>query len=89
MDFCSKISHRLTDLGRGEVTKNSMIMESSGAPTLRNIRHPAPHMHDGSLATFDEVLKHYNSRKRICLQRQVLHKLGLDEFYLTLFIYIY
>ena len=29
------------------------------APTLRMIRHTAPYMHDGSLATLDAVLEHY------------------------------
>ena len=29
------------------------------APTLRNIAVTAPYMHDGSLATLDEVLDHY------------------------------
>ena len=29
------------------------------APTLRNIALTAPYMHDGSLATLEEVLDHY------------------------------
>jgi cytochrome c peroxidase len=29
------------------------------APTLRNIAITAPYMHDGSLATLDDVLDHY------------------------------
>jgi cytochrome c peroxidase len=29
------------------------------APTLRNIALTAPYMHDGSLATLDEVIDHY------------------------------
>jgi cytochrome c peroxidase len=29
------------------------------APTLRNIAVTAPYMHDGSIATLDEVLDHY------------------------------
>jgi cytochrome c peroxidase len=28
-------------------------------PTLRNIAVTAPYMHDGSVATLDEVLDHY------------------------------
>ncbi len=28
-------------------------------PTLRNIAVTAPYMHDGSIATLDEVLDHY------------------------------
>ena len=29
-------------------------------PTLRNVVHRAPYMHDGSLATLKEVIDHYN-----------------------------
>ncbi len=29
------------------------------APTLRNVEVTAPYMHDGSIATLDEVLDHY------------------------------
>jgi cytochrome c peroxidase len=29
------------------------------APTLRNVAVTAPYMHDGSIATLDEVLDHY------------------------------
>jgi cytochrome c peroxidase len=47
---------------------NTGIFETSGrdadmgrfrAPTLRNIARTAPYMHDGSIATLDEVLDHY------------------------------
>jgi cytochrome c peroxidase len=34
-------------------------MGSFKAPTLRNIELTAPYMHDGSIATLDEVLDHY------------------------------
>jgi cytochrome c peroxidase len=33
-------------------------------PTLRNIAVTAPYMHDGSIATLDEVLDHYASGGR-------------------------
>ncbi|MEZ4587129.1 MAG: hypothetical protein R2909_12070 [Gemmatimonadales bacterium] len=29
------------------------------APSLRNVALTAPYMHDGSIATLDEVLDHY------------------------------
>jgi cytochrome c peroxidase len=55
--------------GRGGYPEpNRGIYESSGrasdmgrfrAPTLRNIAVTAPYMHDGSIATLDEVLDHY------------------------------
>ena len=34
------------------------------APTLRNIALTAPYMHDGSIATLDEVLDHYQAGGR-------------------------
>jgi cytochrome c peroxidase len=34
------------------------------APTLRNIAITAPYMHDGSLATLDEVIAHYEAGGR-------------------------
>ncbi len=30
-------------------------------PSLRNIAHRAPYMHDGRFATLEEVVEHYNS----------------------------
>ncbi len=55
--------------GRGGYPEpNRGIYESTGrasdmgrfrAPTLRNIAVTAPYMHDGSIATLDEVLDHY------------------------------
>ncbi len=34
------------------------------APTLRNIAVTAPYMHDGSIATLEEVIEHYNAGGR-------------------------
>jgi cytochrome c peroxidase len=48
------------DLGRYVV---SMKDEDQGAfktPTLREIEHTGPYMHDGSLKTLEEVVEHYN-----------------------------
>ena len=50
------------DPGRGRVTGNRA--QDNGkfkAPTLRNIALTAPYMHDGRLATLDDVLDHYSS----------------------------
>lgn len=49
------------DLGRGAVTGNPYDNGKFRAPTLRNVELTAPYMHDGSLATLDEVLDHYAS----------------------------
>ena len=42
-----------------EVTLQSHDMGKFRAPTLRNIQVSAPYMHDGSLATLDDVIEFY------------------------------
>lgn len=42
-----------------EISNNPNDMGRFKAPTLRNIAVTAPYMHDGSIATLDEVLDHY------------------------------
>jgi cytochrome c peroxidase len=46
------------------VTKNPADMGRFKAPTLRNIAVTAPYMHDGSIATLEEVLDHYEAGGR-------------------------
>ena len=47
------------DRGLFEVTKNAGDRGRFRAPTLRNIGVTAPYMHDGSIATLEEVIAHY------------------------------
>lgn len=49
-----------TDLGRGAVTGNPSDNGKFKVPTLRNIAYTAPYMHDGRLATLDDVIDHYS-----------------------------
>lgn len=42
-----------------EFTGNARDMGAHKSPTLRNIALTAPYMHDGSIATLEEVLDHY------------------------------
>lgn len=49
-----------TDLGRGGVTGNPNDNGKFKVPTLRNIEYSAPYMHDGRLATLDDVINHYS-----------------------------
>ncbi len=49
-----------TDLGRGGVTGNPNDNGKFKVPTLRNITYSAPYMHDGRLATLDDVIDHYS-----------------------------
>lgn len=48
------------DLGRYVVTRKDEDLGAFKTPTLRNIALSAPYMHDGSLATLDEVVAFYN-----------------------------
>jgi cytochrome c peroxidase len=47
------------DQGLTEITEDPLDMGRFKAPSLRNIAVTAPYMHDGSIATLDEVLDHY------------------------------
>jgi len=48
------------DLGRFTITNKDTDRGRFKTPTLRNVAHTAPYMHDGSLATLDEVVDFYN-----------------------------
>ena len=48
------------DIGRYEVTGDPDDRWRYRTPTLRNVELTAPYMHDGSLATLDDVLQFYN-----------------------------
>ena len=47
------------DTGLAEVTQNPADDGRFRAPTLRNVAYSAPYMHDGSLATLDDVIDFY------------------------------
>jgi cytochrome c peroxidase len=48
------------DLGRYVVTKQKSDRGRFKTPTLRGLTHTAPYMHDGSVATLEEVVEFYN-----------------------------
>ncbi|HHM06136.1 MAG TPA: cytochrome-c peroxidase [Gammaproteobacteria bacterium] len=48
------------DPGRYLVTHDEKDWKAFKTPTLRNVEHTAPYMHDGRYATLDEVIAHYN-----------------------------
>lgn len=49
------------DSGRARITLNQDDVGLFKVPTLRNVEKTAPYMHDGSIATLEEVVEHYNS----------------------------
>lgn len=48
------------DLGRFAISGKDEDKGAFKTPTLRDIEHTAPYMHDGSLKTLEEVVEHYN-----------------------------
>lgn len=48
------------DEGRSAVTKNPADWGAFKTPTLREIARTAPYMHDGSIATLEEVVDYYD-----------------------------
>lgn len=49
------------DPGRYRLTGDSADLARFKVPTLRNIALTAPYMHDGSLSSLQQVVRHYNS----------------------------
>lgn len=47
------------DIGREEVTKDPKDHGAFKTPTVRNVAHSAPYMHDGSIGTLEEVVEWY------------------------------
>jgi cytochrome c peroxidase len=48
-----------SNTGVHEISGNPLDMGRFKAPTLRNIALTAPYMHDGSIATLEDVIDHY------------------------------
>ena len=54
-----KGAYPANNTGVNEITHKPSDMGKFKAPTLRNISLTAPYMHDGSIATLEEVIEHY------------------------------
>jgi cytochrome c peroxidase len=48
------------DLGREKITERASDHGKFKVPSLRNVAVTAPYMHDGSLATLEDVVEHYS-----------------------------
>ena len=57
-------SYPPTGLGLYEHTKRRADVGKFKAPSLRNIALTGPYMHDGSIATLEDVVEHYAARGR-------------------------
>ncbi len=49
------------DIGRGALSKDGAGLPEFKTPSLREVARTAPYMHDGSLATLEDVVDHYSS----------------------------
>jgi cytochrome c peroxidase len=58
-------SYPVTDQGLHDLTGQPADRGRFRPPTLRNIAVTAPYMHDGSIATLDEVLRFYERGGRL------------------------
>jgi len=80
------------DRGRGEILEGIEVMEHAfKTPTLRNVDHRGPYMHDGSLATLEEVIDLYDRGgqvKRPSLSREIrpLHLTAREKADLVAFL---
>jgi cytochrome c peroxidase len=50
------------DLGRYTVTQHEAGRGAFKTPTLRDVARRGPYMHDGSLATLEDVVRHYETQ---------------------------
>lgn len=65
VDFAVLSSSNTSQLGRFAITEELTDMGAFKTPTLRNIDKTAPYMHDGSLATLEDVVTFYNNGGRL------------------------
>jgi cytochrome c peroxidase len=78
------------DVGRFAVTKNPRDWGAFKTPTLREIEHTGPYMHDGSLKTLEEVVELYDKggvpNKNLDEQIKPLHLTAAEKSDLVAFL---
>jgi cytochrome c peroxidase len=52
--------HKAADGGIGDITLNRRQLGEFKSPSLRNVAHTAPYMHDGRFDTLEKVIDHYS-----------------------------
>lgn len=68
------------DPGRGGITGSAAELGLFRAPGLRNVALTAPYMHDGRMATLEEVVAHYNGGGEYAENKSAnVFPLGLDS----------
>ena len=74
---------RATATSTRHVTLDHRNFGEFKVPSLRNVAHSAPYMHDGSLATLRAVVRHYSNLDDNRLHadgEQIIKALGLDKY---------
>ncbi len=56
-----RVDPQVNDSGRAHITNQAIDLYKFKTPSLRNLAHTYPYMHDGSLATLQACLDHYTS----------------------------
>ena len=59
-ELASFAAHEEPDLGRFEITQKPQDRYAFKTPSLRNVSRSAPYMHDGSMATLEDVIEFYS-----------------------------
>jgi cytochrome c peroxidase len=69
------------DRGRGAVLRLAAADHAFKTPGLRELKRSAPYMHDGSLATLDDVLRHYEQSvvERKTVAPDLVRRLSLSD----------
>ncbi len=68
------------DIGRKRLTELDEDEALFKVPSLRNVALTAPYMHDGSMATLEDVLNHYNSGGKMHKNKSsLIRPLNLSE----------
>ncbi|MEO8187399.1 MAG: cytochrome c peroxidase [Burkholderiaceae bacterium] len=78
-DLTPYIQRSAPDIGRFDVSLDQSDRYAFKTPSLRNVAHSAPYMHDGSLASLEDVVDFYNRGGGDLPGKSALLKpLGLD-----------
>lgn len=56
---------KYSDEGLGKITKNQSDNGKFKVPSLRNVAHTAPYMHNGMFSTLREVINYYNNPESV------------------------
>jgi cytochrome c peroxidase len=73
-DLSAFADPRAPDFGRFEITKTAADRFAFKTPSLRNVSRTAPYMHDGSLASLEEVVAFYDQGGEVVPGKSALLK---------------